>query len=227
MNRIILMLLSAVLSLTAMSQRTIDPKVSIGVKGGMTLGSMQFSPAVRQSFLQGMTGGVAVRYSEEKLFGLLIELNMDQRGWKEDFEEQSDKFSYSRCLSYIQLPVMTHINFGSRRIRGFVNLGPSVGYMIGSKIDSDFDYANTAEVTDFPRDRRTDQLSLPIKNKFDYGICAGAGIEICPGKRNSLMLEGRYYFGLGSIFSSRKSDPFTSSRTTSIQVSLCYLYRLK
>lgn len=212
---------------TLSAQRSIDPKVYIGIKGGATLSSMQFSPAVKQSLLPGTLGGLSVRYTEEKLFGLLAELTLDGRGWAENFEELSDRFSYHRQLNYIQMPVMTHIYFGSQHIKGFVNLGPSVGYMLSSKIKANFDYNDIPSVEGFPsRLRRTEQLSLPIKNKFDYGICAGLGMEFCIDSRNSFMLEGRYYFGLGSIFSSRKADTFSSSRGTSIQISLGYMYRI-
>ncbi|MDE6303681.1 MAG: PorT family protein [Paramuribaculum sp.] len=215
---------------SASAQRYYEPHFWIGAKGGMTLGHQEFSPNIRQSFAQGATGGLTFRYSEEKLFGLIAELNFTQRGWKEDYEEDNDRFNYKRQLTYIQIPVMTHIYFGSRTIKGFINLGPSVGYMIGSKISSNFDYHNPKSVEGFPyRYRYTDQLWMDIKNKFDYGICGGAGVELFFGKykRHSIVLEGRYYFGLGSIFPNHKSDTFSSSRGTSIEVTMGYNFKVK
>ena len=70
-------------------------------------------------------------------------------------------------------------------------------------------------------------MALPVKNKMDYGILGGAGVEFIFARRHSLMLEGRYYFGLGSIFSSKKRDPFSASRCTSIEVALGYMFRVK
>ena len=67
---------------------------------------------------------------------------------------------------------------------------------------------------------------MDINSRFDYGIQAGAGVEMFFG-RHSVYLEGRYYYGLGSIFPSHKSDTFTASRGTSIIVSLGYYFRVK
>ena len=70
-------------------------------------------------------------------------------------------------------------------------------------------------------------MAMKVKNRFDYGITAGAGIEFIVAGRHSLMLEGRYYFGLGNIFPSAKKDYFSASRGTSILVTLGYMFRLK
>lgn len=209
----------------ASAQRTYDPHFSIGGKAGATLSNMAFSPSIEQKMAQGMIFGVTARYIEEKIFGLQAELNIEQRGWKENFEET--EFSYQRKLTYLQLPVMTHIYFGSNKLKGFVNLGPSVGYMISENISANFDYRNPASVEGFPiANRHVNQMSMDVKNHFDYGICAGAGVEFISGK-NSFILEGRYYYGIGNIFSARKKDEFSASRGTSIQISLGYMFHVK
>ena len=170
--------------------------------------------------------GVSFRYSEEKNFGLLIEVNMEQRGWKENFEEAP--FQYERKFTYIQVPILTHIFFGSTKVRGFFNAGPEIGYMIGESLSSNFDVNNIKNIEGFPiYNRNTEQLALPVKNKIDYGISAGAGIELIAKRKNSFMLEGRFYYGLGNAFGSRKKDPFSASTGMSIMISLGYMYRLK
>ena len=113
-------------------------------------------------------------------------------------------------------------------MKGFVNLGPSVSYLLGSKISSNFDYENPGSVEGFPiANRHVEQMSMPVKNKFDYGIAGGAGIEFTIKGRHSIMLEGRYYYGLGNIFSAKKKDKFSASRSNSIEVKLGYLFQLK
>lgn len=210
----------------AMSQRTYEPHFAIGGKAGTTFSNMAFSPSIQQKMLQGMTFGAVARYTEEKFFGLIAELNIDQRGWQEDFEDT--RFNYKRRLTYIQLPIMTHIYFGNQKAKGFINLGPSVGYMISDAINADFDYSNPAAVEGFPIvNRHINQMTMKVKNHFDYGITAGAGLEIIIKRRHSLILEGRYYYGLGNIFSASKKDEFSASRGTSIQVTLGYLFHIK
>lgn len=200
--------------------------ISAGAHAGMTMSEIAWSPSVRQSFVNGFTGGFSFRYAEERHVGILGEINISQRGWKEDFE--GAPFSYSRKLTYIEMPIMTHIFFGSRTVKGFINLGPEIGVMIGDNISSDFNYKDPSSIPDFPTANRSVlQMGMDIKNKFDYGITAGAGIEFVIARRHSIMLEGRYYYGLGNIFASSKKDPFSASRGTSIMITLGYMFRIK
>lgn len=208
------------------AQRVYDPHFSLGGKAGVTFSNMAFTPSIEQSMIQGISIGAVARYTEEKFFGIVAEFNIEQRGWKETFDETA--FTYQRRLTYLQLPVMTHIYFGSHRMKGFVNLGPSVGYMIADGISSNFDYRNPASVEGFPiANRHINQMAMDIKKRFDYGICAGAGIEITFRRKHSFLLEGRYYYGLGNIFSAKKADEFSASRGTSIQVAFGYMFHLK
>lgn len=210
----------------AKAQTHYVPHVWVGGHAGMTMSEMSFSPSVRQSMVQGMTAGLSFRYAEERHVGLIAEFNISQRGWKEDFE--GAPFSYSRRLTYMEIPVLTHIFFGSPKFKGFFNLGPVVGYMIGDNIKSDFDYAHPDQVPGFPlTNRSTEQMAMEIKNKFDYGITAGAGCEFVVKRRHAFTLEARYYFGLGNIYPSSKKDTFSASRGTSIMVTLGYMFRLK
>lgn len=170
--------------------------------------------------------GVTAKYTEENHFGIIAELNIQQRGWKENFE--GAPFNYSRTLTYIQLPLMTHIYFGSRKFRGFFNAGPEVGLMLGSKISANFDYEDYKNVPGFPMHNRTnEQLSMKIKNRFDYGISAGLGMECNITPKHVINLEGRFYYGLGNIFPSSKSDVFSASRGWSIEILAGYQFRVR
>ena len=211
-----------------MAQREYSPNFSIGARAGATLSSMSFTPEVHQSMLQGVTMGFTARYTEERFFGLIGEINITQRGWKENFaRDEAPEFEYSRTLTYVQIPLLTHIYFGSRRVKGFFNLGPEAGFMISDKINANFDYRNYQDIEGFPMGYRTnEQLNKKIENKFDYGIAGGAGIEFFINRRNSVQLEGRYYFGLGNIFNDSKRDFFAASRGWSIEITLGYMFRL-
>lgn len=214
------------IALSVSAQTHYESHIHVGVHGGASLSTMSFSPSVKQTMLQDITGGVAIRYAEERHVGLLGEINLTRRGWKENFEESP--LDYSRIMTYIEMPIMTHIFFGGRNFKGFVNLGPQICYMIGSTIESNFDYKNPASVSDFPQGyRMTEQLSMDIKNKFDYGICAGIGVESIIKRRHSVMLEGRMYYGLGNVFGATKRDTFSASRGIVITVTLGYMFRLK
>lgn len=227
MKKLSIITLFILISVVATKAQTLyESRVSVGGKAGMTLSKTMFAPSVKQSMLMGYTAGVTFRYAEEKNFGLLAEVNVAQRGWKENFEEFP--FEYTRQLTYLQIPIMTHITFGNTKVKGFFNAGPEVGFMIGESVTSNFDVNDYANIQGFPIiNRHNEQLVLPIKNSIDYGISAGAGIELIAKRKHSFLLEGRFYYGLGNIFGSRKKDAFSASTSMSIMVTLGYMYRLK
>ena len=135
MNRFIIRILLVVSALslpsTLMAQREYSPNFAIGGRAGVTMSRMSFSPEVHQKFANGMTMGVAARYTEERFFGLIAEINLTQRGWAEDFaRDEAPEFSYTRTLTYVSIPLLTHIYFGSNKVRGFFNLGPEISFMI-------------------------------------------------------------------------------------------------
>ena len=73
----------------------------------------------------------------------------------------------------------------------------------------------------------TDQFSLPVHSKFDYGISASLGLEVNVAPKHAINLEGRFYYGLNDIFRNHKSDPFQGSSSMSIMVTLGYNIRVK
>lgn len=170
---------------------------------------------------------LVVRYTEEKHVGVIGEINISQRGWKESYDPGQD-FSFSRQLTYINIPVMTHIYFGPKKFNFIINLGPEVAFMIANNAKANFDYNNISGVKGYPvSSRETAQMTMPIKNKIDYGITAGIGGEWKINQRNSLLIEARYYFGLGNLFESDKKATFSSSRPSSIEVTAGYMFRIK
>lgn len=216
----------SVLAFGVSAQRYYSPDFSVGVKGGATLSQMSWSPSVQQRFTPGATVGVVARYTEEKYFGLIAELNFTQRGWEESFKPETG-LKYRRQFSYVQLPIMTHVYFGSKKYRFFVNLGPEIGYMIGDKITSNFDYANLGAVPEFPKNHRWEQLNMKVAQRFDYGIAGGIGGEARMKGKHSVMLEGRFYYGIGNVFSANRGDTFGASRGMSIEITAAYLFRCK
>lgn len=216
-----LMLLLPVFKATA--QTHYESNIAIGAKAGTTLAMMTLTPSVPQSMLLGTTMGVTFRYIEEKHFGFIVELNMMQRGWKETFDETP--YTYQRRLTYLHLPFLTHIYFGSHKFRGFFNAGPEVCWLIGDSHSQNFDINNLPDFNDPYRE--TEQFDMEVHTKFDYGISAGLGMEFILKNKHSFTLEGRYYFGIGNLFGSSKLDHFAASRGMAISVTLGYMFRLK
>ncbi len=222
----IMMAAIVVAALPTHGQTHYEGSIAVGGKMGATLSKVNFNPSVQQSMSPGVTAGAMFRYIEEKNFGLVAELSVTQRGWKEAFDDA--EYSYTHRFTYLELPIMTHIYFGSERVKGFFNLGPELNVMIADGISSNFDYRQAASVEYFITDtRHTEQMAMDINNRLDYGICVGAGMEVNLNRRNSMLLEGRFYYGLTDVFPNHKADIFSGSNSMSIMLTLGYFYRLK
>ncbi len=209
----------------AMAQAHYVSKVSLGAKGGVTLSKMSFSPGVKQKLVQGNTFGVTMKYWEERNFGFIAEINYEQRGWSENFEDAP--FNFERRLDYIQIPILTSVFFGNRHTKCFFNAGPEIGVLIGTSYKANFDVHDIANIPDFPGNRMTAQMSMEPENKIDYGISGGVGCEFALKRRNIINLEARYYFGIGNIFHDARTDIFSASRGMSIMITLGYSYRIR
>ena len=212
--------------------------LAIGFNGGLNMSSVSFTPKVSQAKLNGITGGLSVRYVCEKYFSTVCslygEINYSQMGWKEDIVDVNDMpvintttglpEEYSRTVNYIQVPLMAHLAWG-REQKGFaffVNLGPQFGIYMSESTKTNFDFSDRNAA-----DRVNPvcaQDTMAVENKFDYGIAAGAGIEFSHPKVGQFLLEGRDYYGLGNIYGDSKRDYFGSSNFGTITVKLAYLF---
>ena len=193
------------------------PEWSYGVNGGLTFSKVGFnsSVSVPQELLRQFSGGVSVRYISEKHFGIQVELNYSQRGWKE-LTDTVHLNKYSRSLAYLELPFMTHIYFSlDKRVRLIFNLGPQVGYYIGEK-------EIEREIND--PDRDNSYYDISVQQSFDYGLKGTMGLEFRT-KAGAFILDGRYYFGLSDVFNSTKSDLFQASPNKVVGVNLTYFFR--
>ena len=211
---------------------------SIGVNGGYMLSNVDFLPRVNQAMHGGMTGGLTLRYVCEKYFSTICsiygEVNFAQAGWKEDILDKMENpvinettglpEAFSRTMNYVQIPVFAHLGWGreEKGFQFFFQAGPQIGFFLSDKIEKNFDIENRNRV-----DRSNNvvqQDTMAIQNSFDYGIAAGFGIEYSRPRLGHLLLEARYYYGLGNIYKDSKRDFFAKSSLGNIVVKLTYLF---
>lgn len=211
----------------ACSQSDFKPEWNIGGGFGPTFSSISFvsfqgaNPMVKNK--QQLHGGLAIRYIAEKNVGILGELNISQEGWEGDFKDKNPLFKHSHNLTYIEMPIMTHIYFGNK-VRFIVNLGPKFQYLISEKEKISEELAEYIK-TD-PSDMVTLQYNRNAERKFDYGLMGGMGMEFRTGI-GYFSLEGRYYFGLGDVFSNKKNETnFSRSANRVLSAKLTYYMKL-
>lgn len=187
---------------------TFEPEVYLGLSGGVTASMLYFNPQVKQTFLTGYNGGLTFRYIGKKSLGVQAELNYSQRGWKE-----SDGL-YARQLNYIELPFLTHFNFGDK-FRYFFNIGPKISYLLSENILIDNTQNSTAE-----------QHIKAVENPFDYGFSLGTGALIKIQKQ-VLQVEARANYSLSNVFSDAKKDYFNYSNNLNASVNFTWLFQIK
>ena len=219
---ITLLLLGAFFTTNSQIVITTPYEYSFGGSAGATFSSVAFTPRVLQYMRQGVTFGLAGRMNMGKNMGLQLELNFAQQGWKEKYEDEDGKpvkeYSYSRLINYIQFPFYTRVQYGGNKIRGFFVAGPQIGYMLDESTQENLNGATPG--------RENSQHNMPVAKKFEWGISGGTGIEV----RTSIgcfLLDGRYFYSLGDIYSAKREDYFSKSSGQTITVKLSYLIPIK
>jgi hypothetical protein len=208
MKQFILFLLISLLGYSSLygQIKTFDNELHIGIGAGAYASTVDFVPSIPQTQKIDFFGGISAKYITQKHLGLIVEANFSRRGWEEEFNDEPD-FSYSRTLNYIEVPFMTHIYFGNKT-RFIINAGPQISFLL-----NDLQEMSAALSADI-EERRALDPGAPIGvqygsyeqlSRFDYGIVGGVGMEVQTGIGN-FDLEGRYYFGLGNVFESRRSQ---------------------
>lgn len=214
--------------------------LSIGVNGGYVMSSIGFTPKVNQNMYGGFTGGVSFRYVCEKYFSTVCsvqaEVNYAKIGWKEKILNLQDEpvvnpatgaaEEYSRTLNYIQIPIFAHLAWGKERkgLQFFFQAGPQVGIYLSESTEANYNLASPN--LDDRSNQTVAQETMPVENKFDYGIAAGLGLEYSHPKAGHFQIEGRYYYGLGNIYGDSKKDYFGKSNVSNIVIKLTYLFDL-
>ena len=199
--------------------------LAIGVNGGFIMNRVSFNPPIKQSFKNGATAGLTVRYTCEKYFSLICafqaELNYTGAGWKEKVNTSDDP--YRRTIHYLHMPLLANLGLGRERggLKGFLVIGPQLGYCVG---ESEHVGSGESEYTPVQLVGGVTQHDLFVQKKFEYGITGGLGVDFSTKSGHHFLLEGRYYFGLSDIFSNTKKDPFGRSANSTIVIKASYLF---
>lgn len=215
--------------------------LSIGVNGGYILSNVGFTPKVNQKMYGGATGGISFRYVCEKYFktvcSVQAEINYSKTGWKQDILDINDQpvinsqtgkaEEYSRTMNYIQIPIFAHLAWGRERsgVQFFFQAGPQFGFFLSESTEANYNLDNRN--LEDRANQNVEQETMPVENKFDYGIAAGLGLEYSNRHAGHFQLEGRYYYGLGNIYGDSKKDYFGKSNIGNIVIKLTYLFDLK
>lgn len=226
-GRLIVLILCIGASLVAMAQvgeRRND--FSVGFMGGYTTNTMDFMPKIKQSSKGSPMFGLASRYVCEKYFTTIcaveLELQYNNLGWKERIEDGSGN-TYKRDLHFIEMPILMQMGWGRERkgLKFIFEAGPQVGLYLSGKEHmggNPWDTSNRPNGVVYQYGKEPD-------NKVDYGIAAGVGLEFS-SPIGHILLQGRYYYGLGDIYDNSKRGDFGRSANQTLMVKMTYLVDL-
>jgi len=185
----------------------------IGVKGGETFSKVRFYPNILESFQQGNSGGILFRLISEPHIGFQVEVNYNEKGWKED------STGYSRRLNYVSVPIMTHVNLGNKAFRFTINLGPEVAYMLSDKEE----FIGHTSILSGESGYR-DYYGKPTDAQLDFLFTVGLGMEYHLKTGGAFALEGRAFYSLPNLFNP-DNYPFKVSQSNGVHLTLAYLFQ--
>ena len=234
MKRLALISLFLFLILNVSKAQVGEPRTdfAIGANGGVVMNTVSFKPSVKQTMKIGPCVGLTARYTCEKYFSLICafqgEVNYSQAGWKESpgssASGETEGGGYQRTLHYVQVPLLANLGYGRERggVKGFLVLGPQLGFCIGETTKEGARYNVPQELVG-----GKDQHELSVKKKFEYGITGGLGMDVSTRNGHHFIIEGRYFYALSDIFGNSKQDAFSRSANGTIIAKVAYLFDIK
>lgn len=224
-RRHILILLLLPLSIICIAQpRLKRPEIYVGAHAGVLASTMLFKPQIANiDIMQSPltpNGGLVFRYAGHKVCAIQAEINYMQRGWHESIPYNGATIDYTRQLHYIEVPLLMHLYFGKERFRGFVNLGPQIGYCVR-------DITHIQSTNTINPDLLTAHQYQPIDNPFDWGLAGGIGCYYRTRNIGLFQLEARFNFSLGTIYHNKKVDYFSQSNAMNASINLAYMWEIK
>lgn len=167
-----------------------------------------------------LTLGVATSFWMGQVMAFAPEVNFSQRGYRATGTTLvGEAYTHTYDYNYIEIPLLLRATFGQQLVRGYINAGPSVGYMLSGKETIN----NSGGTTENKIDTEDE-----IYNILEVGAAAGGGLHFNT-LAGSFMLDLRYY----TAFTDLQKEGFTMPAWTSqspekfrsqyISLSLIYL----
>ncbi|MFK7983228.1 MAG: porin family protein [Saprospiraceae bacterium] len=211
--RLLLLLLAQSITFLGFAQGEFEPETSIGLKLGPNISNVNFAPTIAQNLNYGYLAGITFKHIQEKNLGIQLELNYLQAGWNEIVESTQ---TYSRRLNYLQFPLMTHLNFGKKKLRFFINVGPYLAYLT----------SNSETIKNISEEQFKSHYNKVIVNEIETGFCLGLGLTQLTNF-GIFQLEFRGNTGLINLFEETIGTPFKSAKNLTAEVTLSYSLAIK
>jgi hypothetical protein len=210
-------------------------QVSLIPKGGFTLSTVRLTNNSGFAFSQSEVGyqpgfaagiGLNVPVASNGFFSVQPELLYLQKGYRvEAAGDEGSTLRLTDAFNYLEVPVLAKINFGTERLKLYVNAGPSVGYALNGRFKQDISGGLLAFSTESknvfgeePDNSIGDETYLSPKyyNRVDVGVQFGGGIGLVVGP-GMVLLDARYGMGLTNFFKGNPDNSISDDDQPNVQ----------
>jgi hypothetical protein len=219
-----LFLLAALaVSTCGFAQVSLIPKVGVNIANAAIDENNDYPG---QKSLLGLTAGLGINFplTSDNFLSVQPEILYSQKGWAGESSNALAGYEGTYRLNYLEVPLLLKINFGGETIRAYVNAGPSVGYLLGGRVDGSFtalgveliNIDKKMEFTETPSVANPNQLNA---NRTEIGLNFGGGAGYSFGGK-VLFLDVRYNLGLSDYDRDFSSKNRVFALTAGLQIPL-------
>jgi hypothetical protein len=193
MNSRFLPLIAAAAFLAVHASAAQAQVTAAGFKVGPSFSTLAIDGEDTPGTLSRVTGGPFVRFGFGRL-GLQTELMYVTKGAKDSFVDDDFDLTVDGEVrfSYLEVPLLLVVPIAAGpRLEPYVYAGPALAFEVGCTVHvAAFGFSESADCDD--------EMIGAERKKFDVGAMLGAGFAV-PAGPGSILVEGRYNFGLVNI----------------------------
>jgi hypothetical protein len=193
---IFILTLVVIISQTGWAQTN---KFQLGVNGGPSIAKVRgFDPAfIELDSRTGFSVSATVQFNFSLKLALFSEVGFEQKGFQtkdkfyiiDEFGNPSGSYKLKNSMSYLTVPLMVRYTIGNEKLKGFVNLGGYMGFLIENYI-----FLEGYE----PKEDTKVDTSSEMEN-MDFGISAGLGGSYSLSEKLNVSFEIRNNLGLYNV----------------------------
>lgn len=159
-------------------------KFRIGIRGGANYSTKSDVANINPKSIIGYHGGLIFNLGTEA-FSVQPEVLYSQMGFKSENNNLGVPASSTSTFSTITVPLLLKAGFGPENLKVFVNAGGYGSYVLNANAKIKIGANTVNEKIDYEDAR------------IEYGAVGGVGVGIGLGAAK-LLIEGRYFYGLGN-----------------------------
>jgi len=223
-------------------------QISVGARGGFGFSatSLELNKGMERNSGVSPMLGVILHYNIDLKLSAGLEVNYYRLSESVEFDEKLNpvpgpNITMGTSLSYIQVPVTARASIGDKKYRGFISLGPYIGFAFDGKWTNApkvryFKDLNGQPVPNYPTLDTNYTLNQGLLRKFDIGGLVSGGFEYLISPTDLAFAEARVQLGfldnyiLGSDARRAYSNSnyvFPSASWRAVNFSLGYIRKFK